>query len=157
MKNFDKKQLNRLLSLDGAVAAIIAMAAFGAIMLRLVNSHLPDGVSIPYCLTHDLLHLYCPFCGCTRAGLALLRLELWESFLANPLVLLFVAALVAYNAVSLWRIGKGRQIPDLSRFKTAAVILLVAFTLARNLLMIFFDFDTLGELYAFWQNVKGVY
>lgn len=150
MKNFDKNQLKRLLSIDAAIIAILTVIASGAMLLRLTNSLLPKGFYLPYCLAHDLLHLYCPFCGCTRAGLSLLRLDIVGSLTANPLVLLFVLAVAVFNAISLFRARRGRSIPDISRLSWPALALLLTFAVARNILMIFFDFDTLGELAHFW-------
>ena len=153
MKKFDRKKLAALAYSDLVVLAIVAVTAIGALGLRLLNSILPDGVQIPYCLCHDLLHLYCPFCGCTRAGVALFRLELAESFKANPLVLLFVLGLVLYNVISLVRISRGGEIPRIKRAEIWVGVLLLCFAIVRNILMIFFKFDTLGELVSFWSFV----
>ncbi len=57
-------------------------------------------------------HLYCPGCGFTRAGRALLQLDL-------PAIL-FAYALVAY-------------------------------AILRNLLLVFFAIDPLGDLIRFWS------
>ena len=86
MKRFDEKQLKKLLYNDAVALSILLVVALGALGLRFVNSRLPEGIDIPYCLCHDILRLYCPFCGCTRAGVALMRLDIAESFKANPLV-----------------------------------------------------------------------
>lgn len=153
MKKIDRKKLVALAYSDLVVLAIVAVVAIGALGLRLLNSILPDGVQIPYCLCHDLLHLYCPFCGCTRAGVALFSFELAESFKANPLVLLFVLGLVLYNVISLVRISRGGEIPRIKRAEIWVGVLLLCFAIVRNILMIFFKFDTLGELVSFWSFV----
>lgn len=153
MKRFDQKQLKKLLYNDAVALSILLVVALGALGLRFVNSRLPEGIDVPYCLCHDILRLYCPFCGCTRAGVALLRLDLVESFKANPLVLLALLGFVAYNAASLVRIWRKREPLKVKNAGIWAGVLLLAFALVRNALMIFFKFDTLGELVSFWQFV----
>lgn len=157
MKNFNKAEFKKLISIDATAAALGVAVAVSALAMMLANAIVGKiGIKIPYCLCHDLLHLYCPFCGCTRAGLALLKLDLLGSLEANPLILLMIVGFLAFNAVSLFRVWRGREIVDLAHFKVAGVIILIVFSLVRNILMIFFDYDTLGELYVFWQNLKGV-
>ena len=80
MKKIDRKKLAALAYKDLVVLVLGAVIAISALALRFLNSILPKGVQIPYCLCHDLLRLYCPLCGCTRAGVALLRLDFAESF-----------------------------------------------------------------------------
>lgn len=150
MKNFEKEQLKRLAVLNALAGLVILAIAVSALGIRFVNSHLQD-YYIPYCLTHDLLHLYCPFCGCTRAGLALFKLDFVGSFLANPLIILGVLGWVVYNVISIVRISKGKNIPDLGRVGLFVGLFLLLFFALRNVLMIFFGFDTLGELVGFWR------
>ena len=45
-----------------------------------------------HCLMHDVLHLYCPLCGGTRAFLSCLHIDLVGALWYNPAVML--AALV---------------------------------------------------------------
>ena len=153
MKKFDRKKLAALAYKDLVVLVLGAVIAISALALRFLNSILPKGVQIPYCLCHDLLRLYCPLCGCTRAGVALLRLDFAESFRVNPLVLLFILGLVLYNVVSLVRITRGGELLRVKNAWVLTGIFLFAFAVVRNLLMIFFKFDTLGELISFWNFV----
>ena len=151
MKKIKKERLKRLLVSDGLILLAVLAAAVLALGTKLINSLLPEGYYLPYCLCHDLLHLYCPFCGCTRAGLALFRLDFAASFSANPLVILFCFALAFYNGVSLCQIWCEKEIPDLRRYGPFVLVLLVLFAVLRNILMIFFGIDTLGELVGFWR------
>lgn len=151
MKNSRKQKFKRLAENDTkfclAVLACVAVA-FG---MNFINSRLPDGYYIPYCISHDVFHLYCPFCGCTRAGIALVRLDFVGSLVANPLVILFCIIFVCYNVVSVVLICKDKRIPNLKRCGTGAVCFLLLFAVVRNILMIFFGFDTLSELIVFWR------
>lgn len=153
-----KNELKKLLSQDLSVISFLVAVVLFASSMWIANTLLGKiGIYIPYCICHDLLHLYCPVCGCTRAGLALLRLDFAESLAANPLVIIFAVGFIIYNIMSFCLIIYGKKIPHLKHFGIILGILLAVFAIMRNILMIFFDFDTLGELSYFWQSVKGVY
>ena len=109
MEENQKTKIKALLSYDAVVLAILAVVIAGTLALKLTNMMLPDSIKIPYCLSHDILHLYCPFCGCTRAGLALLKLDFVSSFKANPLVLVFIFGFVLFNLISYVRIKRGKD------------------------------------------------
>ena len=153
MEENQKTKIKALLSYDAVVLAILAVVIAGTLALKLTNMMLPDSIKIPYCLSHDILHLYCPFCGCTRAGLALLKLDFISSFKANPLVLVFIFGFVLFNLISYVRIKRGKDILRINRAGLYAGIILTGFALIRNILMMFFDFDTLGELVSFWSFI----
>ena len=153
MEKNQKTKIKALLSYDAVVLAILAVVIAGTLALKLTNMMLPDSIKIPYCLSHDILHLYCPFCGCTRAGLALLKLDFISSFKANPLVLVFIFGFVLFNLISYVRIKRGKDILRINRAGLYAGIILTGFALIRNILMMFFDFDTLGELVSFWSFI----
>ena len=153
MEKNQQSKIKALLSYDAVVIAILAVVVAGTLALNLTNYLLPNGIKIPYCLSHDILHLYCPFCGCTRAGLALLKLDFAASIKANPLVLIFIVGFVLFNFVSFLRIKRGKDIIKIKRAGLYAGIILTCYALLRNLLMIFCDFDTLGELVSFWSFI----
>ena len=44
-------------------------------------------ISIPECPIHKYLGFFCPACGCTRALISLINLDLIQSFLYNPIIL----------------------------------------------------------------------
>lgn len=151
MENLKKEQFKKLIALNIFTLTVLLVIAAAALGIKYINSRLPHWLYIPYCLTHDLFHLYCPFCGCTRAGLALLRLDVAGSFAANPTVILFCFEYLVYNAVAAVFIFKGKKIPELKRWGIATGIFFILFFAVRNILMIFFGFDTLGELVGFWR------
>lgn len=151
MKNSRKQEFYRLLESDATFCAAVLACVVVAFGMNFINSRLPDGYYIPYCISHDVFHLYCPFCGCTRAGFALISLDFVGSLTANPLVILFCTAFVCYNVVSVVLICKDKCIPNLKRGGTGAVCFLLLFAVVRNILMIFFGFDTLNELIVFWR------
>ena len=99
------------------------------------------------CPLHDLLHLYCPFCGGSRAILSLLRFDFPTAFRVNPAVLLSLPIVLFYYARALvvffrggvfsFRIPRGWTIALLSLFGV--------FFLVRNVLLLAFGFDPTGD------------
>lgn len=110
--------------------------------------------TLPECFLHDFLFLYCPFCGGTRALSALLSLHLAESLRANLLVLPAVIALLCLDLRALFRLRRGERtlypIPTWLWILLLAILLL--YGVLRNLLMIRFGYDPLGDLGWFWNR-----
>ena len=80
-----------------------------------------------------------------------MRFELLESLKANPFVVLFCLALAGWNLISIGRIRRGKEPCNIKRWGAGFGVALVLFALARNILMIFFGIDTLGELAVLWR------
>ena len=53
------------------------------------------GIAIP-CVFHEVTGLYCPGCGMTRSVLALLKLDFYQSFRYNALLLVLLPLLILY-------------------------------------------------------------
>lgn len=106
-----------------------------------------NGIPVVTCPLHDILHLYCPFCGGTRAILSLLRFDVWTAFRVNPAVLIalpvllvfYIRALIAFfrGDVFLYRIPRG--------WTGALLALFIGFFLLRNVLLLAFGFDPAGD------------
>jgi hypothetical protein len=54
------------------------------------------GIGIP-CPFHELTGFYCPGCGFTRVALSLLKLDFYQAFRYNPLVLLILPLYITYT------------------------------------------------------------
>lgn len=131
--------------------ALIAAAGVSFLYAFLTARFLPP--SFYHCPMHDLLRLYCPFCGGTRALRALAELRFAEAFLLSPvcLSLLPLAAAADIRAfVLLCRGSEKRLLPSGVWFFFAAW--LIAGTGVRNVLMLC-GTEYTGELYAFWSHV----
>lgn len=106
------------------------------------------------CGLKTYFHLYCPGCGGTHAVDALLHLRLIESFFYNPLVL-YMAACVVYYWVK-FTICLVRQHGD-ARFNIylgslwGLLFFLILYTILRNVALVSFGMDYLGELSQYWQ------
>ena len=135
------------------VLAAMAVALFPT--YRLVSSILPSFL-MGGCFLHDYLRLYCPLCGGTRAVDAILHWQWGEALRCNAPVVLFLPVLAALY-LSMWiRLFRGEErllrIPRWVLISTIAV--LVCFGLLRNLLLVGFGIDPLGDLLPFWQGIE---
>lgn len=107
--------------------------------------------SFYHCPMHDLLHLYCPFCGGTRALRALAQLRFAEAFCLSPVCLSFVPVAAVLDIRALILLCRGSHKPLLPRGACLFLaVWLIGGTGLRNVLMLF-GVEYTGELYAFWE------
>lgn len=125
--------------------AVLAFAVYGFITTRLLPS------PTFHCFMHDILHLYCPFCGGTRAFMALLRLDLLVTVLYNPAVVLATLAFLAFDLRALILILRRREGAFFPSFlPPLAVVWFSLYTVFRNALA-FFGIDPVGDIAPYWQ------
>lgn len=124
---------------------------FLAPALRAVAS--ATGVSLSACPMHDFLHLYCPFCGGTRAFFSLLRLDFSSALRQNAAVSAAAPVLLVFDLWLLFRLLRGKAFPPKLWRRSGAVLLVwfALFFLARNAALVFFRFDPLGDLLPYWS------
>ena len=107
------------------------------------------------CILHDFLHLYCPFCGGTRSLTAILHGSFGEAFRYHALVPAFFLAGILYDAVVFYRILKGKKrparIPHPIVISVAILILVFGYGILRNILMVAFGIDPIGDLQVYWK------
>ena len=132
--------------------ALLGAAAFFYGYGRLVLHLFPDQ-NFYHCFIHDVLRLYCPFCGFTRASQALTHLDIATALRLNPAVVL---ALVAYTVldvrafVLLCRGHEGRLTP---RFLLPGSLLWFgSYTVLLNGLLLF-GIDPVGDQLGFWTGL----
>ncbi len=112
---------------------------------------------IPYrflrCILHDLLHVYCAMCGGTRAFGAMLRLQFVESLQWNALVLPLTVGAIGWDVRALVRLLKGKtgiyDLPDWVWYVFWG--LLITYLILRNVLLIAFGIDPVGDLLSYWH------
>ncbi len=99
-------------------------------------------------------HIYCPGCGGTRAIRYLMRGDVIRSFMAHPIVLYLLILYIQSVCVSIYTIfiKKDMVVRYYVRIWELWVLLgiVVGSFLIRNLLLIFFGIDFLGECAPFW-------
>ena len=142
----------RFLRTQAIIFSVVCILALCLYVLPKPLSHV-----LGRCLMHDWLLLYCPLCGGTRAVGALARGAFWEALRYNAAAVVGVAVFVVLEAVA-WvcfflkkpspvRLGKG--------FGIICGVVVLLFFVCRNLLMIAFGIDTVGDLGGVWRAVRG--
>jgi hypothetical protein len=134
---------------------ILNLALLAAVIVTgIYKKYSADTGNDPFglCVLHDIFHLYCPGCGGTRAVMLLARFDIWGALMSNPIVPYF-AALYAYLAVRA-AVSILRDCDRIFYWSNAltwmTVLIPVTVFVLRNLLLVFFGIDTLGDLYAYW-------
>ena len=107
------------------------------------------------CVLHDLLLLYCPMCGGTRAMQALLSFDLVGAFSYNALFIFLVAVFLVLDVIALIRLlrGKERIWCTPTWFWVSLTVLLIGYGVLRNYLMIAHGIDPVGDLGFFWNAI----
>ena len=129
---------------------LVGVAAVFAVYAWVTSLLFPNGFF--HCFMHDLMRLYCPFCGITRAFMALLRLQIAEAFRLNTAAMLagIVAVVLDIRAfVILCRKSKKRLIPPST--ETVAICYFAICTATKNLLMLG-GIDQTGDLKQYWEG-----
>lgn len=109
---------------------------------------------ILFCPLKALTHLYCPFCGGTRALFSLLSFDFVAAFRYNAAFCLFLLAFAVFDIIALIRLCRGVSSPlSLPRILMPVFLsALVIWTLGRNLLLIIWGFDPIGDLFPFYHT-----
>ena len=130
--------------------ALLPVFAVLILLVRPLSKRLP--VLFGGCFLHDWLHLYCAFCGGTRAMEDLVRLNVVEALRHNALVVLLVLCFLIWDVTALIRMLKGHArwwaIPQKSGL--IVTVALVAYLVVRNVMMIVWQYDPVGDLGRFW-------
>lgn len=100
------------------------------------------------CVIHDVLHIYCPGCGGTRAIISLLQGRVLESVYYNPAVLIGAIFAIHYELGVLFTLIK----KDGTRYYCTSLVplvvcgvILVIFMIVRNYLLLELGYDMLQD------------
>ena len=96
--------------------------------LALVN---PNTTHLPLCPFHSMTGLWCPLCGSTRAGYALLHGQFGTALSDNALFVMGLPLLVLLWARRSMRGGTGRLLPRW--LYVPALLIALAYGVVRNL------------------------
>lgn len=100
------------------------------------------------CILHDVWHIYCPGCGGTRAIFAFLQGHILESLYYNPVIVLGVVLAMYYEIgiVVTLRKRNGKRYYSVSSVPWIVCgVILVAFTVVRNYLLLGQGYDMLQD------------
>ena len=143
---------------DRRLAFVLAnLTALGIAVCAHVWRALIDALSlegISGCIMHDLVHIYCPLCGGTRAFVALCRGQLWQSLQYHPLALYFALGFLMFDGIALYRLIRRDERPLLAVprwYWIVAIVIAAIVFVARNIALICLGLDNLGDLVAYWQ------
>ena len=106
------------------------------------------------CFVHDLLFLYCPLCGGTRAVASLLRLDIVGAFQCNAYVTLLCLVFLLFDMVAFIRLMRGKEVllPVPRAVWIVLILLLPLYCILRNYLMIAYGIDPVGDLGVIWHR-----
>jgi len=103
------------------------------------------------CSFKERFGLYCPSCGCTRAIKYLLKLDIVNSFLANPMVIVAVIVVLICLAIAIYEHNKLHYSKKLRMLRAKILgfflIMWFVYAIARNLLLVYAGIDYLGDFY----------
>ncbi len=106
------------------------------------------------CAFPTYFHIYCPGCGGTRAVRYLMHGDVVRSFMAHPVVIYLLILYVQSVCVSVYTIfiKKDMVVRYYVRIWELWLLLgiVVGSFLIRNLLVVFFGIDFLGECAPYW-------
>ncbi len=110
---------------------------------------LPSG-----CIFQRAMHIYCPGCGGTRACFHMLHLHPVESFLYHPIIPFVVLILADYYigaVITLIKHNGKRYYYLRDWFCYIALAIVLGNFIIRNVLLIGFHIDYIGDLLRYWQ------
>lgn len=134
-------------------AAATLMLALGLLFTLLVFGGIIRIPEYP-CLFKILAHLYCPGCGGTRAFEYMITGHFLKSLMANPSVIYCSALFLWYyagTAVALITRGRTRIFHPSLWMLVVFLCIFAGFFILRNVFLVFFHVDMLGDLSRFWQ------
>lgn len=140
------------LTVNAVVGIAVLITFFLMILQRL------DVIPNMPCAVHDLLHVYCPGCGGTRAIFALLQGQILTSLYYNPAIVLGVLLALYYEIGVFMTLVKKNGKPYFCTNLTFVVIYLLIvgiFAIVRNYLLIAQGIDMLEDFIPFGADVHS--
>ena len=138
------------------VQCVALSLVVGAFCLRYVVDHIPVGEQGRFstCIMHRLLHIYCPLCGGTRAMVALCQGKLLLSLAYHPVSAYLAAGFIVFDVIAAVRIKKNHPTPlSIPKWYWIVGIVIAALVfIIRNVALIGFGWDNLGDLAHYWQK-----
>ncbi len=125
------------------------------ILISFVYAYFTDeavsrGEDIFNCFFKEKFHLYCPGCGGSRSLSALLRLDIIRSFIlfpALPITVIILSFLYIRVFISIIKNDESALLGFKINSLIIIPIVIIFFFFLRNILLIFFKIDLIGDFY----------
>lgn len=143
MDNTIKKR--RLFFLASANALLVFFIPVFIFYRRIAET--PVGSLLFSCRFHDLLHLYCPACGGTRAIASLLRLDIISALRQNVSAVVLAAGLVYLDirAIAAAIRNEDRIFHIDKSILWAYLAFVIVYAIVRDILLVCFSVDITGD------------
>lgn len=130
---------------------LIVLHVLFVIMVLGFNAYLSvaRGTLIGFCAMKEFIHIYCPFCGGTRAfGTLFVKWDLLGSLAENPTIFLIAIRCVILEITAIYAIirKKDRIFWFVKNEATVWVILFAVYFVIRNIAVFVFHYDPLGDI-----------
>lgn len=105
-----------------------------------------------FCFLKRYTHLYCPMCGGTRAAYSLAKLDLISALRYNAFAVVLIILLILFDIRCFIRLFITKNEGPLIRLweGIAVLALMIAFFITRNVLLVFWNIDQIGDLLKYW-------
>ncbi|MGN0496949.1 MAG: DUF2752 domain-containing protein [Lachnospiraceae bacterium] len=136
-----------VLTRDYIIINVVSAGALFVMGIYIILQQIDVIPTIP-CMMHDLLHIYCPGCGGTRAAFALLHGHIIKSICYNPILLIGLILIVYYECgVLLTIIKKNGKKYYIANAWPVYVYLIFVFVYAifRDVMLLGFQIDMLHD------------
>lgn len=128
------------------VNVLIGMALLWTFLFMLLQQI--DVIPNMTCVLHDVMHVYCPGCGGTRAIFTLLEGRVLDSLYYNPAVVLGALLILHYEVgvlVTLIKKNGKRYYCSNLTLVVLYMVIMVVFTIVRNYLLLGCGYDMLQD------------
>jgi len=141
-----RSEIKRLLLLHIVFAAVLLL--YGAYTALAKNVRL-----FGFCGMKEFLHIYCPFCGGTRAFATLFfHFDIVQSLKENILVFFMALRFVLLDITAIYSLIRKKEkiLIFLSKEAVVWLVIIIFYCIVKNVLLIFYSWDPLGELVRFY-------
>lgn len=130
----------------------VVVGLMAAILYHVLNLRVEG--SQPTCFVNDFMHIYCPGCGGSRAIDWLLHGHILKSAAANPIVIYSLFLFLYYFIPATYTYAIKRDGNKHHKFHMwtlyGLLVVVVGFFIIRNVLLVAFHYDYLGDCLDYW-------
>ena len=132
------------------IAMNLSLVVFAVVYTLIFENSSENKGKLFGCAFKETFSLYCPGCGGSRSLSALMKFDFAESFILYPPIIISAITIFEYDVrLILSLVFKNTKFTDRYRFYTFILIPVSVFLtfIVRNLLLVFFGIDTVGDFF----------